>query len=86
MEHAGASHGKGLENGGQDHRQAENRQRRIAGRREPHEAERKAMELGLFEVVIRTVERGDGLPLETKTTKVTGKGQQYFINKFLNKA
>lgn len=45
----------------------------------------KAMELGLFEVVIRTVERGDGLPLETKTTKVTGKGQQYFINKFLNK-
>ena len=45
----------------------------------------KAMELGLFEVIIRTVERGNGLPLETKTTKVTGKGQQYFINKFLNK-
>lgn len=44
----------------------------------------KAMELGLFETVIRTVERGDGLPIETKTTKVTGKGQQYFINKFLN--
>lgn len=44
----------------------------------------KAMELGLFEVVIRTVERGDRLPIETKTTKVTGKGQQYFINKFLN--
>ena len=46
----------------------------------------KAMELGLFEIVVRTVERGDGLPLETKTTKVTGRGQQYFINKFLNKA
>lgn len=45
----------------------------------------KAMELGLFEVIIRTVERGNGLPIETKTTKVTGKGQQYFINKFLNK-
>ena len=45
----------------------------------------KAMDLGLFEVVIRTVERGDGLPIETKTTKVTGKGQQYFINKFLGK-
>lgn len=45
----------------------------------------KAMELGLFEIVVRTVERGDGLPLETKTTKVTGKGQQYFINKFLSK-
>lgn len=46
----------------------------------------KAMELGLFEVIIRTVERGNGLPIETKTTKVTGKGQQYFINKFLNKS
>lgn len=44
----------------------------------------KAMELGLFEIVARTVERGNGLPIETKTTKVTGKGQQYFINKFLN--
>lgn len=45
----------------------------------------KAMELGLFEVIVRTVERGNGLPIETKTTKVTGKGQQYFINKFLNR-
>ena len=44
----------------------------------------KAMEMGLFEVQIRTVERGDSLPVETRTTKVTGKGQQYFINKFLN--
>lgn len=43
----------------------------------------KAMELGLFEVIVRTIERGNGLPIETKTTKVTGKGQQYFINKFL---
>ena len=43
----------------------------------------RAMELGLFEIVVRTVDRGCGLPLETKTTKVTGKGQQYFINKFL---
>lgn len=43
----------------------------------------KAMEMGLFEVVIRTVERGDKLPLEAKTTKVTGKGQIYFVNKFL---
>lgn len=32
---------------------------------------------------IRTVERGNGLPLETKTTKVTGKGQIYFIQKIL---
>lgn len=43
----------------------------------------KAMELGLFEIVVRTVERGNGLPLETKTAKVTGKGQVYFVNKFL---
>lgn len=44
----------------------------------------KAMELGLFEIVVRTIERGNGLPIETKTTKITGKGQQYFINKFLS--
>lgn len=43
----------------------------------------KSMELGLFEIIVRTVERGNGLPLETKTAKVTGKGQIYFINKFL---
>lgn len=43
----------------------------------------KAMEMGLFEIIVRTVERGDSLPLETKTTRITGKGQQYFINKFL---
>ena len=45
----------------------------------------KAMEMELFEIVVRTIERGNGLPLETKTTKVTGKGQQYFINRFLDK-
>lgn len=45
----------------------------------------KAMEMGLFEIVVRTVERGDGLPLETKTAKVTGKGQIYFIQKFLQR-
>ncbi len=44
----------------------------------------KAMEMELFEIVVRTIERGNGLPLETKTTKVTGKGQQYFINRFLD--
>lgn len=49
------------------------------------EPTQRAMELGLFEVIIRTVERGNGFPIETKTTKVTGKGQQYFINKFLDK-
>ena len=43
----------------------------------------RAMELGLFEIEIRTIERGTGLPLERKTTKVTGKGQVYFVNKFI---
>ena len=43
----------------------------------------RAMEMGLFEVMIRTVERGNGLPMETKTTRVTGKGQCYFVNKLL---
>ena len=39
----------------------------------------------MFEIVVRTVERGDGLPIETKTTRITGKGQQYFINKILSR-
>lgn len=38
--------------------------------------------MGLFEVIVRTVERGNGLPLETKTTKVTGKGQIFLFRKF----
>lgn len=43
----------------------------------------KAMELKLFEVKERTINNPDGSVRITKTTKVTGKGQQYFINKFL---
>lgn len=43
----------------------------------------KAMELGLFEVKESTVNNPDGSVRINKTTKVTGKGQQYFINKFL---
>ena len=45
----------------------------------------KAMELGLFETIERTVQRSDLSPITTLTTKVTGKGQQYFINKLLGK-
>lgn len=41
------------------------------------------MDMGLFEVKISTVVNSDGSVRETRTTKVTGKGQQYFINKFL---
>lgn len=45
----------------------------------------KAMELGLFEVKESAVSNPDGSVRINKTTKVTGKGQQYFINKFLGK-
>lgn len=41
------------------------------------------MEMGLFEIKETTQTNPDGTVLITKTTKVTGKGQQYFINKFL---
>lgn len=41
----------------------------------------KAMELGLFEVIERSIHRGDDLPLVTHTTRITGKGQVYFLNK-----
>ncbi|MEE6636932.1 phage antirepressor [Limosilactobacillus pontis] len=43
----------------------------------------KSMELGLMEVKERTVNNPDGSIRVTITTKVTGKGQQYFINKLL---
>lgn len=43
----------------------------------------RAMNLGLFEVKERTINNPDGSVRITRTTKVTGKGQQYFINLFL---
>ena len=42
-----------------------------------------AMNLGLFKVKESTFSNPDGSVRITRTTKVTGKGQQYFINKFL---
>ena len=45
----------------------------------------KSMELGLFEIKESTHLDSNGVNVTTKTPKVTGKGQQYFINKFLNK-
>lgn len=43
-----------------------------------------AMELGLFELCERVVSRNEfGQPIVALTTYVTGKGQKYFINKFL---
>ena len=46
----------------------------------------KAMDMGLFEVKESTTPNPDGSVRITKTTKVTGKGQQYFIAKFLKKS
>lgn len=45
----------------------------------------KSMEMGLFEVKESTVNNSDGSVRINRTTKVTGKGQQYFINKFFPK-
>ncbi|TCI25537.1 hypothetical protein EVJ32_09440 [Exiguobacterium sp. SH5S4] len=42
-----------------------------------------SMERGWFEVLERTNHNPDGSVRITRTTKVTGKGQIYFINKFL---
>lgn len=45
----------------------------------------KSMESGLFEVKESTINNPDGSVRVTKTTKVTGKGQVYFVNLFLGK-
>lgn len=45
----------------------------------------RAMDMKLFEIKERVVDNPDGSVKLTRTTKVTGKGQQYFINKFLGK-
>lgn len=42
-----------------------------------------AMEMGLFEIKETVVSHSDGHTSINKTPKVTGKGQQYFINKFI---
>ena len=43
----------------------------------------RAMEMGLFEVKESTVNNPDGSVRINRTTKVTGKGQTYFINKYI---
>ena len=42
-----------------------------------------SMEMGLFEIKERTIQNPDGSVKTVRTTKVTGKGQTYFVNKFL---
>jgi len=46
----------------------------------------RSMNLGLFKVKERTINNPDGSTRLTRTTLVTGKGQLYFINKFLQQA
>lgn len=43
----------------------------------------KSMELELFKIKETTINKPDGSVAISKTVKVTGKGQQYFVNKFL---
>lgn len=43
----------------------------------------RSMNMGLFRIKESTINHSDGATSISKTTKVTGKGQQYFINKFL---
>ncbi len=43
----------------------------------------RAMGLGLFELKKTTITKPDGTTLVSTTSKVTGKGQIYFVNKFL---
>ena len=45
----------------------------------------RSMELGLFEIKETTITHSDGHISISKTVKVTGKGQVYFVNKFLVK-
>lgn len=43
----------------------------------------RAMELGLFRVIERSIMQPNGTTRITQTTKVTGKGQQYFVNRYI---
>ena len=43
------------------------------------------IEQGLFEIKESNVQNPDGSVRITKTTKITGKGQIYFVNKFISK-
>ncbi len=45
----------------------------------------KSMELGLMEIKKRVIDNPDGSKRVTTTTKITGKGQVYFVNKFCKK-
>lgn len=44
----------------------------------------KSMDLGLFEIKETVINHSDGHTSVSKTPKITGKGQQYFVNAFLS--
>jgi anti-repressor protein len=44
----------------------------------------KSMNLGLFKITESMLAEPDGKAILNKTAKATGKGQEYFINAFLN--
>jgi len=46
----------------------------------------RSMDLGLFEIKETTINKPDGSIHISKTTKVTGKGQVYFVNKLVQKS
>ncbi|XJZ58881.1 phage antirepressor [Lactobacillus delbrueckii subsp. bulgaricus] len=45
----------------------------------------RAMDMGLFKIKETTINHSNGVTTVSKTPKITGKGQQYFINKLLKK-
>lgn len=57
----------------------------IKGGSEYNMPTQKSLNLGVFEVKQGTRNGSNGVIKITRTPKVTGKGQVYFINKFLNK-
>lgn len=46
----------------------------------------RAMDLKLFEIKKRAINSPDGRNIVSTTVKVTGKGQQYFVNRYLTKS
>lgn len=46
----------------------------------------RSMDMGLFKIKETTINHSNGVTTVSKTPKITGKGQQYFINKFLKTA
>ncbi|WP_396127946.1 phage antirepressor KilAC domain-containing protein [Clostridium sp.] len=43
----------------------------------------RSMDLKLFQIKETIINHGDGKITVSKTAKITGKGQEYFINKFI---